>query len=62
MQGPRPPLTSARIVAECRALLVEGGVEALVVREVARRLEISYPTVLAKIKRYRLRPPEASAL
>ncbi|MCK4414632.1 MAG: sigma 54-interacting transcriptional regulator [Candidatus Eisenbacteria sp.] len=29
--------------------------------EVARRLEISYPTVLAKIKRYRLHPPEGSA-
>jgi AcrR family transcriptional regulator len=45
MQGPRPPLTSARIVAECRALLVEGGVEALVVREVARRLEVSAPAI-----------------
>jgi AcrR family transcriptional regulator len=41
MQDERPPLTPERIVAACRLLLREGGVEALVVREVARRLNVS---------------------
>jgi len=45
MQPTRPALTPTRIVQACRALLVEGGVDAVVVREVARRLEVSAPAL-----------------
>lgn len=45
MQEPRTPLTTDRIVEECRELLVEGGTEAVVVREVARRLGVTAPAL-----------------
>ncbi|MFC5382346.1 TetR/AcrR family transcriptional regulator [Aquipuribacter nitratireducens] len=41
----RAPLTVERIVDTSRALLVEGGPEAVVVREVARRLEVTAPAL-----------------
>ena len=45
MQPTRPALTTERIVEVCRVLLVEGGADALVVREVARRLAVSAPAI-----------------
>lgn len=45
MQGTRPPLTTDRIVEICRELLVEGGPEAVVVREVARRMSVTAPAL-----------------
>ncbi len=45
MQADRPGLTSQRIVEVCRELLVEGGPEAVVVREVARRLGVTAPAL-----------------
>lgn len=41
----RQPLTVAAIVATSRTLLVEGGPEAVVVREVARRLDVTAPAL-----------------
>lgn len=45
VQGSREPLNQERIVAVCRELLVEGGPEAVVVREVARRLSVTAPAL-----------------
>ncbi len=45
MQGSRAPLTPDRLVAVSRELLVEGGPEAVVVREVARRLSVTAPAL-----------------
>lgn len=45
MQASRPPLTPDRIVEVCRELLVEGGPEAVVVREVARRMSVTAPAL-----------------
>ncbi|MGI8948571.1 MAG: TetR/AcrR family transcriptional regulator [Ornithinimicrobium sp.] len=45
MQETRPPLTTDRIVEVCRELLVEGGPEAVVVREVARRMSVTAPAL-----------------
>lgn len=45
MVGPQGPLTPQRIVATSRALLVEGGPPAVVVREVARRLGVTAPAL-----------------
>ncbi|MFC3300399.1 Bacterial regulatory proteins, tetR family [Arthrobacter agilis] len=42
---PTPPLTVDAIVATSRALLVEGGADAVVVREVARRLGVTAPAL-----------------
>ncbi len=41
----REPLTTERIVATSRHLLVEGGPDAVVVREVARRLGVTAPAL-----------------
>ncbi|MGJ7449672.1 TetR/AcrR family transcriptional regulator [Aquipuribacter sp. MA13-13] len=41
----REPLTTGRIVATSRSLLVEGGPDAVVVREVARRLGVTAPAL-----------------
>jgi AcrR family transcriptional regulator len=41
----RPALTIERIVATTRALLVQGGPEAVVIREVARRLGVTAPAL-----------------
>lgn len=41
----RPPLTPDVLVATSRALLVEGGPDAVVVREVARRLGVTAPAL-----------------
>ena len=41
----RPPLTTAALVAMSRSLLVEGGPDAVVVREVARRLGVTAPAL-----------------
>ena len=41
----RPPLTTAALVATSRSLLVEGGPDAVVVREVARRLGVTAPAL-----------------
>lgn len=43
--GPRAPLTPDRLVEAARALLVEGGPPAVVVREVARRLQVTAPAL-----------------
>lgn len=45
MQESRLALTTDRIVAVCRELLIEGGPPAVVVREVARRLSVSAPAL-----------------
>lgn len=45
MQEFRVALTADRIVEVCRELLVEGGPEAVVVREVARRLGVTAPAI-----------------
>lgn len=45
MVRPSAPLTPERIVATSRALLVEGGPPAVVVREVARRLGVTAPAL-----------------
>jgi AcrR family transcriptional regulator len=39
----RPPLSTDALVATSRSLLVEGGPDAIVVREVARRLGVTAP-------------------
>ncbi len=41
----REPLTTDRVVATSRDLLVEGGADAVVVREVARRLGVTAPAL-----------------
>lgn len=41
----REPLTTERVVATSRGLLVEGGPDAVVVREVARRLGVTAPAL-----------------
>lgn len=46
----RAPLTSDRIVRTSRVLLVEGGPEAVVVREVARRLGVTAPALYRHVR------------
>ncbi len=50
MQATRVPLTSHSLVGVCRALLNEGGPEAVVVREVARRLEVTAPALYKHVE------------
>lgn len=53
MPSPRvvqPALSQERILAASRALLVEGGAEAVVVREVARRLAVTAPALYRYVK------------
>ncbi|MGB5951894.1 MAG: TetR/AcrR family transcriptional regulator [Ornithinimicrobium sp.] len=45
MQATHTPLTTERIIAVCRELLTHGGVEAIVIREVARRLDVTAPAL-----------------
>ncbi|MGB7425729.1 MAG: helix-turn-helix domain-containing protein, partial [Ornithinimicrobium sp.] len=45
MQAPRLPVTSESLVGVCRALLNEGGPEAIVMREVARRVGVTAPAL-----------------
>lgn len=45
MQESRSALSVDRIIEVCRELLVEGGVDTVVVREVARRLSVSAPAL-----------------
>lgn len=45
MQGPRAPLSPTSLVAVCRDLLNEGGPDAIVVREVARRAGVTAPAL-----------------
>lgn len=45
MQAGRTPLTPQLLVSVCRQLLHEGGPEAIVVREVARRADVTAPAL-----------------
>lgn len=52
MQGSstRPPVTTERVVEVSRALLVSGGPEAVVIREVARRLQVTAPALYKHVR------------
>lgn len=46
----RAPLDAGRLVTAARELLVEGGPDAVVVREVARRLEVTAPALYKHVR------------